>query len=240
MWLCSVRWAMKYWLSFDFAVLVVPLSSSALLGGRTGCSCVLWARSYVAASWLLVGWLSDLLQEWQNRLCAKKKGAFKRLLIPNTCKISFKHLLGLFAVVSDGVQCPLIICLQSHCERCSFCKALWLLQLVGTGARHCWWQIRKSREWAPSQWLPSLSLHPFLFFLFFSFFSLFFSLHIHAQWQWWAPNDGLRRFHLNFAYGAAQQSSRWSLSFFLSGYSPSMRNLACNSKKVELLSHSLY
>lgn len=216
MWLCSVRWAMKYWLSFDFAVPVVPLSSSALLVGRTGCSCVLWARSYVAASWLLVGWLSDLLQEWQNRLCAKKKGAFKRLLIPNTCKISFKHLLGLFAVVSDGVQCPLIICLQSHCERCSFCKALWLLQLVGTGARHCWWQIRKSREWAPSQWLPSLSLHPFLFFLFFSFFSLFFFLHIHAQWQWWAPNDGLRRFHLNFAYGAAQQSSRWSLSFFLS------------------------
>lgn len=38
---------------------------------------------------------------------------------------------------------------------------------------------------------------------------------------------------MNFAYRAAQQSSRWSLSFFLFGYSPSMRNLACNSKKVD-------
>lgn len=240
MWLCSVRWAMKYWLSFDFAVPVVPLSSSALLVGRTGCSCVLWARSYVAASWLLVGWLSDLLQEWQNRLCAKIKGSFRTAAYPqhvqNLIQTSFRAVCCCFwwSAVSFNYLPPVSL------------RALLFLQ--GPVAAAAGWHRsqallvanQKKQGMGPQSVAPFSLPPPLPFFpLFLLFFSFFFPPHSCTMTvmspKWW-----LRRFHLNFAYGAAQQSSRWSLSFFLSGYSPSMRNLACNSKKVELLSHSLY
>lgn len=112
----------------------------------------------MAAHWFVMG------ESGRITYVLPENGAFGRLLIPSTCRFSFKHPLGLFSLVSDGVQCPLIICLQSDCKCCSFCEALWLLQLVGTGARHCWWQILGEQGMGPESVAPFSLPPPLPFF----------------------------------------------------------------------------